>query len=108
MGATARVVRVGVVGLTVKGESRLGLSVVDLELKAPSIRPRNRGELKYDRMVGRIGSVEAKGKEGVGVEQEERKSLRKGVPLDRMTGVTGSSKLASRRLPVCRITRPAI
>ena len=69
------------VGLTVKGELRLGPSVADLELEAPSIRPRSRGELKYGRIAGKIGSVEAKGKEGLRVEREERKSLREGLSL---------------------------
>ena len=90
MGATTEVIRVGLDSLMVKGELGSGPSVADSELEASSIRPRSRGELKCDGTVGRIGSAEAKGKEGSGVEQEERKSLREGVPLDRMTEGTVS------------------
>ena len=85
-----RVVRVGLVSVIVKGESGSGPSVADSELGALSSRPRSRGESKCGGMARRIGSVEAKGKEGLEVEQEERKSLREGVPLDGTTGGTVS------------------
>ena len=92
------VVRVGLISLIVKEESGSGPSVADSKLEAPSNRPRSREELKCSRMMGRIGSIEAKRKEGSGVEQEERKSLREGVPLDETTGGTVSLVAGSRRV----------
>ena len=96
MGATIRVVRFGLGGLIVKGELGSGLSVADSELEAPSSGPRSRGELKYSRTAGRIGLTEAKGKEGSGVEQDEKKSLREDIPLDKMTRSTVSLVVGSK------------
>ena len=81
MDTITRIVRFSLVGLIVKGESESGLGVVNLELEAPSSGLRSRGESKYGGIIGRIGSVEAKGKEGLRVEREERKSLREGLSL---------------------------
>ena len=63
-----RVVRFSLVGLIVKGELESGLSMVDLELKAPSNRPRSRGELKYSKIVRRFKLAEAKKKKRSKVE----------------------------------------
>ena len=60
-----RIVRFSLVGLIVKRELGLGLSMVDLELKAPSNRPRSRGELKYSEIVRKFGLAEAKKKKGL-------------------------------------------
>ena len=62
------VVKFSLVGLTVKRELGLGPSVADLELEASSSRSRSKGVSKCSRTVGRIRSVEAKRKEGSGVE----------------------------------------
>ena len=68
MCATTGVVRFGLVGLTVKGESGSGPSVADSELEAPSSGPRSRGELKYGEIVRRFGLAEAKKKKRSKVE----------------------------------------
>ena len=52
----------------VKGELGLGLSVADSELEALFSGPRSKGVLECDRTIEGIGLVEAKGKEGLGVE----------------------------------------
>ena len=92
------VVRVGLVGLMVKRELGLGPSVADSELKAPSNEPRSREESKCGRIARRIGLAETKKKEGAEVEQEERKSLREGVPLDRTTRGMVSLVASSKRV----------
>ena len=68
MGAIIRIIRFGLVGLIIKGELGLGLSVVDSELETLFSGLRNKGVLKCGGTIKGIGLVEAKEKEGLGVE----------------------------------------
>ena len=74
-------------GLMIKGELGLSLSVADSELEALFSGLRSKGVLKCGGIIKEIGLIEAKGKEGLRVEWEERKSLREGILLKRTTGI---------------------
>ena len=67
MGAIIRIIRFGLVGLMIKRELGLGLSVADSELEALFSGLRSKGVLKCSGIIKGIGSVETKGKEGLKV-----------------------------------------